>query len=271
MSKILRLLTGIPLLGLLLGEAMASKPEPWHINFQEAATPVMEKVHELHHLIMIILVVIAIFVLGILGLIIFKFRASKNPKPSSTSHNTWLEIVWTAVPVLVLLVIAVPSFKLIFYEDKATDPELTLKITGHMWYWSYEYPEQKVSFDSTIIPDDQLKPGQLRLLEVDNQVIIPVQTTVRLLMTAADVIHSWTIPAFGVKRDCVPGRLNEAWIYVEKEGTYYGQCSEICGMKHGFMPIAVKVVSKEEFKKWVASHQKVALLSHPQMITKALI
>jgi cytochrome c oxidase subunit II len=147
MIKIHRLLWGLPLLGLFWVDAIAAKPEPWEMNFQAAVTPVMEKIHDLHHLIMIILVVIAVFVLGILGFIIFKFRASRHPNPSTRAHNTLLEIVWTAIPVLILVVIAVPSFKLIFYEDKATDPEMTLKVTGHMWYWSYEYPEHKVTFD----------------------------------------------------------------------------------------------------------------------------
>jgi cytochrome c oxidase subunit II len=271
-AKLVRFLWGIPLLIGCWTQALASKPEPWRINFQEAATPVMEKVHDLHNLIMIILTLIAIFVLGILGYIIYRFRASRNPVPSTRAHHTLLEVIWTALPVLILLIIAVPSFKLIFYIDKAKDPEMTLKVTGHMWYWSYEYPEHKIAFDSTIIPEEELKPGQLRLLEVDNQIIIPVNTTVRLLFTAADVIHSWTVPAFGVKKDCVPGKLNEAWIYVEREGVYYGQCSEICGMKHGYMPIAVKVVSKEEFQKWLSSSKaKVAHVSYPMLVSKALV
>lgn len=251
MAKLVRFFLSLPLIGAMITSAFASQPEKWRYNFQDSATPVMDRIHDLHNLVMIIIILIAILVFAILGLIIYKFRVAKNPVASNTSHNTILEIFWTAIPVLILLVIAVPSFKLIFYIDKAKDPELTLKVTGHMWYWSYEYPEHKISFDSNIIPDDQLKEGQLRLLEVDNQIIVPVKTTVRLLFTAADVLHSWTIPAFGVKKDCVPGRLNEAWIFVEREGTYYGQCSEICGMKHGFMPIVVKVVSKEEFQKWL--------------------
>lgn len=261
----------ISFLSILTSGALANQPEKWRINFQDAATPVMQKVHDLHNLIMVILTLIAVFVFIILGYILFKFRASKNPVPSKTSHNTLLEVVWTAIPVLILLVIAVPSFKLIFYMDKAKDPEMTLKVTGHMWYWSYEYPEHKIAFDSNMIQEKDLQPGQLRLLEVDNQIIVPVNTTVRLLFTAADVLHSWTIPAFGVKKDCIPGRLNESWIYVEKIGTYYGQCSEICGMKHGFMPIVVKVVSKEEFQKWLESNgTKTASLTSPQSLNKII-
>jgi len=273
MAKILRFFWALPLWAAWVTSSFADKPERWHYNFQEAATPVMEKVHELHDLVMIIIAAVGILVLAILALIIYKFRATKNPVASARSHNTPLEVIWTAIPVLILLVIAVPSFKLIFYEDKAINPELTVKVTGHMWYWSYEYPDHNVSFDSTIIPDADLKPGQLRLLDVDNQIIVPVKTTVRLLFTAADVIHSWTVPSFGVKRDCVPGRLNEAWIFVEREGVYYGQCSEICGMKHGFMPIAVKVVSKEEFQKWLDASKatKVAHLDLQLQTPKTII
>lgn len=271
-DKIYGYLWAMFLAGACATNVFANQPEEWRATFQDAATPVMQRISDLHYLIMIIILLIAVFVFVVLGLIIFRFRASKNPVPSKRSHNTLLEVIWTAIPVLILLVIAVPSFKLIFYMDKAKDPEMTVKITGHMWYWSYEYPEQKVAFDSNIIPEDQLKPGQKRLLDVDNQIVVPVNTTIRLLFTAADVIHSWTIPAFGVKKDCVPGRLNEAWIYVEKEGTYYGQCSEICGMKHGFMPIVVKVVSKEEFQKWLTSHNtKTALLDPMKQSMKAII
>lgn len=271
MAKILKFLWAVPLWLTTIVAAYADKPGRWEYNFQKAATPVMEKVHELHDLLLIIMLIVVSFVLLMLAVIVFRFRASRNPVPSSTTHNTWLEVVWTAIPVLILLIIAVPSFKLIFYADKAKDPELTLKITGHMWYWSYEYPEHNISFDSTVIPDADLKPGQLRLLDVDNQIILPVQTTVRLLFTGADVIHSWTVPSFGVKKDCVPGRLNEAWIYVEREGTYYGQCSEICGMRHGFMPISVKVVSKEEFQNWLESSKTKVASALPLIQIKATI
>lgn len=231
--------------------AWASQPERWRINLQEASTPVMQDVHDLHDLLMIMMLLIALLVFALLGIIIYRFRASKNPTPSKRSHNTLLEVVWTAIPVALLLIIAFPSFKLMFYMDKASNPEMTVKITGNTWYWKYDYPEYEISFDSNLIPDKQLKSGQLRLLDVDNQVVVPVGTTIRLLFTSNDVIHSWAIPSFGVKKDCIPGRLNESWIKVWKTGVYYGQCSELCGMGHGFMPIAVKVVSKEEFKEWL--------------------
>lgn len=245
------MLISLVLLILMAGHAAASQPHDWQIYFQEAATPVAEHVHDLHHIVLVIITFVALFVLFLTGYIAFRFRASKNPTPSKRSHHTLLEIVWTTIPVLILLVIALPSFKLIFEMDKAKDPEMTLKITGNMWFWKYEYPEHDITFESRLIQDKDLKPGQLRLLEVDNQIVVPVDTTIRLLFTASDVLHSWTIPSFGVKKDCVPGRLNEAWIHVTKPGVYYGQCSELCGMQHGFMPIAVKVVSKEEYANWL--------------------
>lgn len=255
-----------------LSLAWADQPKPWQIYFQEPATPTMELAYDLHNVVLYIITFIALFVFAIMGIIIFRFRAKQNPHPSKRSHHTLLEFIWTAVPVVILLVIAVPSFKLMFYMDKAKNPELTLKLTGHMWYWHADYPEHQVGFDSNLIPDDQLKKGQLRLLEVDNQIVIPVATTVRLLLTGADVVHSWAVPSFGVKKDCVPGRLNETWIYVNKEGIYRGQCSELCGMKHGFMPIVVRVVSKEEFQKWLTqAKQKFANLDNQSIQQKRLV
>ncbi|MGB0934762.1 MAG: cytochrome c oxidase subunit II [Alphaproteobacteria bacterium] len=232
---------------------MADKPRPWQWNFQESVTPVMDSVIDLHTFVFIVICVIGAFVLGLLFFILLRFRASKNPSPSTRSHNPTLEIVWTAIPTLILLVIAVPSFKLLYFMDKTSDPEMTIKISGNAWFWNYDYVEQEFAFDSTIIPDNELQPGQLRLLSVDNEVVVPVDTNVRLIMTATDVLHSWAIPAFGVKMDCVPGRLNETWIRVTKPGLYYGQCSELCGMKHGFMPIAVRAVSKDEYNSWLTS------------------
>jgi cytochrome c oxidase subunit 2 len=245
---------------LLCSHAYADQPYPWQMSFQKAVTPVMERIHNLHDLVLVIVIGIGVFVLCMLGLIVIRFRAAKNPYPSQRTHNPFLEVIWTAIPVVILLIIAVPSFKLMFYMDKAVKPEMEIRVTGNTWYWKYEYPEYQISFDSQIVPDQELKEGQLRLLEVDNPIIVPVDTTIRLLFTSSDVLHSWTIPAFGVKKDCIPGRHNEAWIHVSKEGTYYGQCSELCGMKHGFMPISVRAVSKEAFQKWLKeAKQKFAL------------
>ncbi|MDP6259640.1 MAG: cytochrome c oxidase subunit II [Rhodospirillales bacterium] len=237
--------------------ANAAEPKPWQMNFQPAATPVMEKITEFHNLLLTVEVGIVIFVLVLMLIIIFKFNAKSNPEPSKTTHNTPLEVIWTVIPIVILIIFSVPSMKLLFFMDKAQNPEMTLKIVGHQWYWSYQYPDHGgFEFDSNMIPDEEIKPGQRRLLDVDNQVVLPANTEVRLLMTSEDVIHNWAIPAFGVKLDTVPGRTNETWVKVTKPGTYYGQCSELCGVNHGFMPVAVKVVSKDEFKQWVAKAKK---------------
>ena len=244
----------------IAGSAHAAEPMPWQIMMQPAATPVMERIISFNNLLLIIEGVIVLFVLALMVIIFVRFRASRNPVPSKTTHNTTLEVVWTVIPILILVIVAVPSMRLLFYMDKiptegaeAEDyPEMTLKITGHQWYWSYEYPDHgEFVFDSIIIENDSIKPGQRRLLEVDNRVVLPVNTNVRLLMTSEDVIHNWAVPAFGVKMDTVPGRINESWIRITKEGTYFGQCSELCGVNHGFMPIAVDAVSKEKFDAWV--------------------
>lgn len=241
----------------LASGANAAEPKPWQMNFQPAATPVMEKIIDFHNLLLTIQVGIVVLVLGLMLYIIIKFNSKSNPEPSKTTHNTALEVIWTVIPIVILIVLAVPSMKLLFFMDKAPNPEMTLKITGHQWYWSYEYPDNGgFEFDSNMVPDEEIKPGQRRLLEVDNQVVLPVNTEIRLLMTSEDVIHNWAIPSFGVKMDTVPGRTNESWIKVTKPGVYYGQCSELCGVNHGFMPVAVKVVSKEEFKKWTAKAKK---------------
>jgi cytochrome c oxidase subunit II len=242
--------------------ALAAKPEPWQLNLQPAASPVAVEMHNFHNLLLVIITLIVLFVLGLLLYVIVRFNAKANPTPSKTTHHTMLEILWTVVPIAILVVIAVPSFKLLYMQDKARAPQMTIKITGHQWYWSYAYPDHgDFAFDAYMIPDDKLQPGQLRLLETDNRVVLPVGKTVRLLITADDVIHSWAMPAFGVKTDAVPGRLNEAWVSIDKPGVYYGQCSEICGVNHAFMPITVEAVSEEDFAKWVeGARQKFAAL-----------
>tara|TARA_B100000686_G_scaffold148986_1_gene156285 strand:- start:356 stop:1186 length:831 start_codon:yes stop_codon:yes gene_type:complete len=230
----------------------AAQPTPWQLNFQPAATLIMERVTALHDLLLWVIVVISLFVLVLLLYIIVRFRASANPVPSTTSHNSFLEVVWTVIPIVILIVIAIPSFKLMYYIDTVPESEITIKVTGHQWYWTYEYADEEIAFDALMIQDDELKPGQLRLLEVDNRMVVPVATNVRILLTADDVIHAWTVPAFGIKFDAVPGRLAETWINVTNEGIYYGQCSELCGAAHSKMPIAVEVVSKAKFEAWLA-------------------
>ena len=244
---------------LLMGSSSwADQPHPWQMNFQQAVTPVMERIVELHNHLLIIITAIAIVVLAALFFTLWKFDAKRHPQPTGTTHNTALEIVWTAVPALIVLLLAFPSIKLLFYMDKTENADMTVKIVGRQWYWHYAYPDKEHSFefDSVMVATKDLKPNQLRLLEVDHPMVVPVDTTVRLLFTADDVLHSWTVPAFGVKHDTVPGRLKEAWIRVSKEGTYYGQCSEICGSGHGYMPIKVKVVSKDEYKQWLEAARK---------------
>jgi cytochrome c oxidase subunit 2 len=230
---------------------------PWQMGFQTAATPVMEDITAFHNMMLWIIALIMLFVTCLLAYVLIRFRESANPTPTTTTHNTLVEVLWTALPILILVVIAIPSFKLLYYGDRAADAELTIKATGHQWYWSYEYPDHGgFSFDATMLEDDELKAGQPRLLTTDESVVLPVDTSVRLLVTAEAVIHSWAMPSFGVKLDGVPGRTNETWFKATRTGTYYGQCSELCGVRHGFMPITVKIVSKAEFAKWVKKAYK---------------
>lgn len=234
-------------------------PTPWQLGFQDSASPVKAQLNDFHTLLLVIIIGITLFVLALLVYVVVRFNAKRNPTPSKTSHNTLLEVLWTAVPVLVLIVIAVPSFKVLYFMDRAENAEMTLKVTGRQWYWDYEYPDHDaIAFSSYMIPDEEIKPGQKRLLEVDNRVVLPVGTNIRVLITGGDVIHSWAMPAFGVKTDAIPGRVNETWVRIDKEGVYYGQCSEICGTGHAFMPIAVEAVSKERFAQWVGE-QKAAM------------
>lgn len=227
--------------------------EPWQVGFQEAVTPIMETVHQFHNLLLIIMSGVVLTVFLLLLYVIFRYNARANPVPSNTTHNTLIEIVWTAIPLIILMVIGIPSIKLIYYSDTVEEPEMTIKAIGHQWYWSYSYPKEDIEFDSRMIPDKDidLSKNQMRLLSVDEPIYIPVDTTVRILTTSEDVLHSFAVPSFGVKRDSVPGKLNEMWVKVNKEGTYYGQCSELCGMQHGFMPIEVRVVSKEAYAQWL--------------------
>lgn len=232
---------------------MQGMAKPWQLNFQEAATPVMERLSNMHTFLLWLITAISLFVLVVMIYICLRFRRKANPVPSKTTHNILLEIIWTTIPIIILVAIAIPSLRLHYYMQRAVDPEMTLKVVGYQWYWHYDYPDQGgFGFDSYLKKGNDLKEGDIRLLAVDNRVVVPVDTTIRVLITGADVIHSWAMPAFGVKRDGVPGRLNETWFRAEKLGTFYGQCSELCGVGHGFMPIVVDVVSKEDFAAWSA-------------------
>ncbi len=229
----------------------------WQLGFQQAASPVMEEITALHDFMLVIIALIVVFVLVLLLNCIFRFNDKTNPEPSRTSHNPILEIAWTALPVLILVVIAVPSFKLLYYGDRIGNAEMTLKAVGNQWYWAYEYPDHDgLSFEAVMLEDDEREAGQPRLLTTDEAIVLPVETNIRLLTTSEDVIHAWAMPAFGVKIDAVPGRLNEAWFRIDRPGIYYGQCSELCGIRHGFMPIMVKAVSKDAFEAWVVEAKK---------------
>ena len=233
--------------------AFAAAPEPWQLGLQPAATPVAEQLHSLHNGLLVVITLITVFVMLLLLYVIVRFRESRNPVPSKTTHNTLVEVLWTVIPIVILVGIAIPSFRLLYFADRTEDAEMTIKVIGHQWYWSYEYPDNgDFTFDAIMVEDEELQPGQLRHLETDTEVVMPVDTNVRLLITADDVIHSWAIPAFAVKLDAVPGRVNETWTRIEREGVYYGQCSELCGVRHGYMPIKVRAVSKEAFTAWVA-------------------
>jgi len=242
--------------------------KPWQLGFQTPASPVMEKLFEMHNFLLVVITVITIFVLILLTYICIRFRRKANPVPSKTTHNTKIEIIWTVIPVLILVVIAIPSLRLHYYMQKVVDPELTLKVVGYQWYWHYEYPDQGGFGYDSYIKKTGLAPDEHRLLAVDNHVVVPVDTKVRELLTGAYVIHSWAMPAFGVKRDAVPGRLNETWFEATKLGRFYGQCSELCGVGHGFMPIVVDVVSKDDFKAWVKKKQDEAGID-PNAVAKA--
>jgi cytochrome c oxidase subunit II len=235
------------------------QPSPWELGLQQSASPVMDDIVWFHSFLLWLIAGIVLFVLVLLVIIVVRFNARANPVPSRTTHNTAIEIVWTVVPVLILVMVAVPSFRLLFYQLKIPAADVTVKATGKQWFWSYSYPDSKFEFDSLMVQDKDLKAGQPRLLAVDNELVVPVNKVVRVLVTGADVIHSFSVPSFGIKIDAIPGRLNETWFKAEREGMYYGQCSQLCGRDHAFMPIAVHVVSEKEYTAWLAqAKQKYA-------------
>ena len=234
-------------------EAFADQPKDWQLGFQNPASDGMRDIVNFHNnLLLPIIIAISVFVLFLMLYACVRFRASANPNPSKRTHNVTVEILWTLIPCLILIVMAVPSFKILYKQDTIPKADLTIKAVGYQWYWGYEYPDENIIFDSYMIEEKDLTADQPRLLSVDNEVVVPVNKVVKVLITANDVLHAWALPAFGVKRDAVPGRINETWFKAEKVGTYYGQCSELCGIKHAFMPITVKVVSEEDYQEWLS-------------------
>ncbi|NCT40197.1 MAG: cytochrome c oxidase subunit II [Alphaproteobacteria bacterium] len=235
--------------------AFADKPEPWGINFQKAASPLAERIHNFHDMMLWIIISIALFVLVLLIWVIIRYNHKANPEPRQFTHNVLIEVIWTLAPIVILIFIAIPSFQLLYYNDRTETPEMTLKIVGYQWYWQYKYPDHgDITFDSYMIAEKDITEGQTRLLSTDAQVVLPVDTDIQLLISAADVLHSWTVPAFGVKMDAIPGRWNEAWVRINEPGVYYGQCSELCGKDHAYMPIEIKAVSKEDYKTWALAN-----------------
>ena len=233
-------------------------PKDWQLGFSEPATELMSDVIAFHsYILMPIITGISLLVLALLLYIVYRYNSNRNQTASMTTHNTLIEVLWTVIPVILLIIIAIPSFRILYTAETIPKADLTIKAIGNQWYWSYEYPDyDDFSFDANMLQDEELSDPSLRLLETDTQIVVPVNKVVKLLITSNDVLHAWTIPAFAVKKDAVPGRLNETWFKAEKTGTYYGQCSELCGPKHAFMPINVKVVSQDEFDNWLSFAKK---------------
>lgn len=242
----------------LADRAVAGGPVNWQIGFRPPASPTAEEIHWFNDVILLpVIVAIVVFVMGLLLYVIWRFSEARNPTPSKTTHNTLIEVLWTAIPVIILIIIAIPSFKLLYFADRVEEADMTLKATGNTWNWSYQYPDYGgFEFTALMVPDEELQEGQKRLLQTDNVVVLPVETTIRLLITSNDVLHSFALPAMGIKLDAVPGQVNETWMHINREGTYYGQCSELCGTGHSYMPITIKAVSKPAFEEWVTQAQE---------------
>jgi cytochrome c oxidase subunit 2 len=237
---------------LVATEVFANQPKNWQLSFQDAASQSMREIVNFHDkLLLPIIIAISAFVLFLMVYACIRFSAARNPNPSKRTHNVAVEVLWTLIPCLILIVMAVPSFKILYKQDAIPKADVTVKAIGYQWYWGYEYPDENIIFESYMVADKDLKENQPRLLAVDNEVVVPVNKVVKVLITANDVLHAWALPSFGVKRDAVPGRINETWFKAEKVGTYYGQCSELCGIKHAFMPITVRVVSEEDYQAWL--------------------
>jgi cytochrome c oxidase subunit 2 len=239
-------------LALTPGSALANQPKDWQLGFQKAASQGMEDIVWFHdYMLLPIITAITVFVLFLLLYTCVRYRASRNKVASTTSHNTLVEVLWTLIPCLILIVMAVPSFKVLYSQDTIPKADVTIKAVGYQWYWGYEYPDENIIFDSYMVEEKDLKENQPRLLTVDNEIFVPVNKVIKVMITANDVLHAWALPSFGVKRDAIPGRINETWFKAERTGTFYGQCSELCGIKHAFMPITVNVVSENEYNQWL--------------------
>jgi cytochrome c oxidase subunit 2 len=268
MQRIRRLLAALIVAAAMPGAAamadVVGEPKPWEIGMQRAYGPIKEHIIDLHRLVLVIIALITILVGVLLVWVMVRYNAKRHPVPSQTSHNTVLEIAWTVIPVLILVIIAIPSFRLIYYQDRTKDADLTVKVTGHQWYWEYSYPDKgNLDIESRFIDDADLKPGQLRLLTVDNQLVIPVNKNIRVLTTSTDVIHSFFIPALGVQRYAIPGRTIETWMRASDTGVFYGECNQICGENHSRMPIAVRAVPEKEFDAWVEQAKKASAAGEP--------
>ena len=237
--------------------AAGGPPQPWEWGLPDPASPIAREVVWFYDVILLpMMVLISAFVLALMAYIVIRFRRTVHPEPSGTTHNTTLEVIWTTVPILILVVIAIPSLRLLYYQESRPEADLTVKAIGNQWFWSYEYPDHGgLAFESLLAPDDALEPGQPRLLTTDTVVALPAGKVIRVQVTSNDVIHAWALPAAGVKLDAVPGRLNEMWLQIDEPGTYYGQCSELCGLLHGFMPIMVEVMEEDAFADWIEEMQ----------------
>ena len=244
------------LFALMASPVAAQQPTPWQLGFQEAHSPIMKQMDSFHDFLLWVIFAISVFVLALLLYTIVRFREKANPNPTKTTHNTLIEILWTVIPVVILFVIGFFSLPLLYATDDVSDADVTVKVIGRQWYWSYEYPDHgDFTFDAFMVPEDELKAGQPRLLAADENLVLPVGKKIRVLVTSSDVLHAFSMPALGSKVDAVPGRTNETWFQIDEPGMYYGQCSELCGAGHAFMPLAIQAVPEAEFNAWVTKAQ----------------
>ena len=251
-------------LSFFINNLYAAEPNPWQLGLQTPAGSIAIMANSLHNLLLIVITAISVFVLGLLIYVCWRFSSKKNKIPSNTTHNPLLEFLWTVIPVIILVVIAIPSFQLLYYLDKQIEPDMTIKVTGIQWYWNYEYPDQNLGFDSYMISDENLQPGQKRLLDVDNPLVLPEGTKVKVLIAGNDVLHSFFVPSLAVQEYSVPGKLNEVWMDIPKgEKTYYGQCNQICGINHSYMPVVIKVLTKENYETWLKKARTEFALLEP--------